>query len=90
VLATSRKLPTIAPQSEYVVSGCLAAYGTNRREVFRRAAIYVKRILDGVKPGEIPVEQPTRFELAVNLKTAKDLGITVPQSVLLRASEVIQ
>jgi putative ABC transport system substrate-binding protein len=89
-LATARKLPAIAPQSEYAGAGCLVAYGTNRREVFRRSAIYVKRILDGAKPGEIPVEQPTRFELVVNLSTAKALGITIPQSVLLRADGVIQ
>lgn len=89
-LATARGLPAITPQSEYAAAGCLIAYGTSRREVFRRSASYVKRILDGARPGEIPVEQPTRFELVVNLKTAKSLGITIPQSVLLRADEIIQ
>ena len=88
-LATARELPAIAPQSEHLVAGCLVAYGTNRREVFRRSAIYVKRILGGAKPCEIPVEQPTRFELVVNLTTAKSLGITTPQSMLLGADGVI-
>ncbi len=89
-LAISHRFPAIVPQSEYVSAGCLISFGVNRSELYRRSAIYVKRILAGAKPGEIPVEQPTRFELTVNLKTAKALGITVPQSVLLRADEVIQ
>jgi putative ABC transport system substrate-binding protein len=89
-LATANKLPAIAPQAEYVAAGCLVAYGTNRRDVFRRSALYVKRILDGAKPGDIPVEQPTRFELVVNLRTAKSLGITIPPPVLLRADGIIQ
>jgi putative ABC transport system substrate-binding protein len=89
-LATKQKLPTFAAQSEYVTSGCLISFGVNRREVFRRSAIYAKKILDGAKPADLPVEQPTRFELVVNMKTAKTLGIAIPQSVLLRADEVIQ
>ena len=89
-LAMGHRLPAIVPQSEYATSGCLISFGTNRREVFRRSAIYVKKILTGTKPADLPVEQPTKFELVVNMKTAKSLGITIPQSVLLRADEVIQ
>jgi putative tryptophan/tyrosine transport system substrate-binding protein len=90
MFATKQKIPAMASQSEYVTSGCLLSFGTSRPEVFRRSAIYVKKILGGTKPGEIPVEQPTKFELAVNLKTAKALGITIPKSILMRADEVIQ
>ena len=89
-LAIGQRLPAIVPQSEYVASGCLISFGTNRPEVFRRSAIYVKKILAGAKPADLPVEQPTKFELVVNMKTAKALGITIPQSVLLRADEVIK
>lgn len=85
-----QKIPTIAAQSEYVTSGCLISFGTSRTEVFRRSAIYVKKILSGAKPADLPVEQPTKFEIAVNIKTAKALGITIPQSVMLRADEVIR
>lgn len=88
--ATSRRIPTIAAQTEFAASGCLMSFGTNRLMVFRRSAIYVKKILGGANPAGMPVEQPTRFDLAVNLKTAKALGITIPLSVLLRADEVIQ
>jgi putative ABC transport system substrate-binding protein len=88
--ATSQKIPTIAVYSEFVTSGCLMSFGVNRPELYRRSTIYVKKILEGAKPADLPVEQPTKFELAVNLKTAKELGITVPQSVVLRADEVIQ
>jgi len=88
--ATSQKIPTIAVYSEFVTAGCLMSFGVNRPELYRRSAIYVKKILEGAKPADLPVEQPTKFELAVNLKTAKALGITIPQSVLLRADTVIQ
>ncbi|MBI5075792.1 MAG: ABC transporter substrate-binding protein [Nitrospirae bacterium] len=88
--STTQRIPTFASNAAFVTSGCLISFGTNRIEVFRRSAIYVKKILGGAKPADLPVEQPTRFEIAVNLKTAKAFGITIPRSVLMRADEVIQ
>ncbi|TAN43472.1 MAG: ABC transporter substrate-binding protein [Nitrospirae bacterium] len=89
-LSTSQRIPTFASQSEFVTSGCLISFGPNRLDLSRRSAIYVKKILGGAKPADLPVEQPTKFNLVVNLKTAKALGISIPQSLLLRADEVIQ
>jgi putative ABC transport system substrate-binding protein len=89
-LAKRQLLPTIFAQREHAEASGLMAYGANVRDIFRRAATYVDKILKGAKPADLPVEQPTKFELVINLKTAKALGITIPQSLLLRADEVIQ
>ena len=84
------KLPTIYPFSHFVEHGGLVAYGPTIPDLWRRAAGYVDRILKGAKPAELPIEQPTKFELFFNLKAAKALGITIPQSLLLRADKVIE
>jgi putative ABC transport system substrate-binding protein len=89
IIAAQRK-PAVYPQIAYVHAGGLMSYATDLRDLFRRAAIYVDKILRGAAPSELPVEQPTRFELVVNLKTAKALGLTIPQSLLLRADDIIQ
>jgi putative ABC transport system substrate-binding protein len=89
-LAAKHRLPAVYWQREYVDSGGLISYGSNVADQFRRAASYVDRILKGAKPGDLPVEQAAKFELVVNIKTAKSLGLTIPQSVLLRADDVIQ
>lgn len=89
-LAAENAIPTIAGHAEEAEAGLLFAYGTDVPDLYRRAATYVARILAGASPAELPVEQPTQFELVVNLKTAKALGLVVPQPVLLRASRVIE
>ena len=89
-LAAKNRLPAVYPWKEFVDAGGLMAYGTNVADLFRRAAYFVDKILKGAKPADLPVEQPTKFELVINLKTAKALGLTIPPSVLGRADEVIQ
>jgi putative ABC transport system substrate-binding protein len=89
-LAAKRRLPVTSTFRDFADSGGLLSYGTNRLDMFRRAATYVDKILKGAKPADLPVEQPTRFELVVNLRTAKTLGLTIPPSVLIRADHVIQ
>jgi putative ABC transport system substrate-binding protein len=89
-LAAKHRLPAIYAFREFAEAGCLMTYGPNNAELYRRAANYVDRILKGAKPAELPVEQPTTFELIINLRTAKALGLTVPSSLLLRADQVIE
>jgi putative ABC transport system substrate-binding protein len=89
-LAAAARLPTIHSGREYVEIGGLLSYGPDYADLFRRAANYADKILRGAKPGDMPVEQPTKFDLVVNLTTAKALGVTVPESFLLRADEVIE
>ena len=89
-LAARRRLPAVYGLSDHVEAGGLMAYGPNRLDIFRRAATYVDKILKGAKPGDLPVEQPTKFALVINLKTAKALGLTIPPSLLQRADQVIE
>jgi len=88
--AEKRRLPTMYPYSEMVKDGGLMSYSPSYPDLFRRAAKYIDKILKGAKPGDLPVEQPTTFELVINIKTARALGLTIPQSLLLRADQVIE
>ncbi len=89
-LAARSRLPALYSQREFADDGGLVSYGPSLSEMFRRATTHVDKLLRGAKPGDLPVEQPTKFDLVINLKTAKALGLAIPQSVLLRADEVIQ
>ena len=89
-LAIQYRLPAISRSPGFAQAGGLFQYGENPRELARRAAVYVDKILKGAKPADLPIEQPTKFELVVNLKTAKALGLTIRQSILVRADEIIQ
>jgi putative ABC transport system substrate-binding protein len=89
-LAAKNRLPAMYGLREHVEAGGLMAYGTNVAELSRRASHYVGKILQGAKPADLPVEQPSKFDLAINLKAAKALGLTIPQSLLQRADEIIQ
>jgi putative ABC transport system substrate-binding protein len=88
-IATTHKWPMLAFAREFVEAGALLSYGPSYTESYRQAAVYADKILKGAKAGELPIEQPTRLEFVVNRKTAKALGIALPQATLLRASEVI-
>lgn len=90
LFALKERVPVIAWSRAFVVAGALMSYGPDRAEMHRLAATTVAKILQGKRPADIPVEQPTRYELVVNLATAKTIGVTIPPSVLARADEVIQ
>jgi putative ABC transport system substrate-binding protein len=89
-LAVKSRLPATYRNLDFVEAGGLMSYGTNQADLFRRAAIYVDKILKGAKPADLPVEQPMKFEFIINLKTAKQIGLTVPPNVLVRADRVIK
>jgi ABC-type uncharacterized transport system substrate-binding protein len=89
-LAAKSRLPAMYPQSAYVDDGGLMAYGILQPELYRRAAVYVDKILKGAKPADLPVEQPKKFEFIINLKAAKQIGVTIPPNVLVRADRVIK
>jgi putative ABC transport system substrate-binding protein len=89
-LAIKNRLPSMTEASDYVEAGALMSYAANDADLYKRAATYVDKILKGAKPADLPVEQPMKFEMVINLKTAKQIGLTIPQSVLYRADRVIK
>ncbi len=89
-LAAQQRLPTIYGRSDFVDAGGLASYGTSFPDLYRRAATYIDKILKGAKPADLPVEQPKKFEFIINLKAAKQIGVTIPPNVLARADRVIK
>jgi putative ABC transport system substrate-binding protein len=89
-LALKSRLPMMCGTEQYVRAGCLMGYSASVGDLFRRGATFVDKILKGAKPADLPVEQPTKFDLVINLKTAKALGLTIPQTLLLRADQVIE
>jgi putative ABC transport system substrate-binding protein len=89
-LAIKNRIPSMCERSDYAEAGCLMSYSADEAESYRRAAVYVDKILKGAKPADLPVEQPTKFELVINLKTAKQIGLTIPPNVLARADRVIR
>ena len=88
--AARRRLPAMYPFDIFVRDGGLMSYGVNVADMIRRSAIYVDKILKGSRPGDLPIEQPVKYELLVNLKTAKELGLTIPATILLQADQVIE
>jgi putative ABC transport system substrate-binding protein len=90
MLMAKHRLPAIYGGADFVRRGGLISYGPKFEDLFRQAAVYVDKILKGAKAGDLPIERPTKFELVINLKTAQALGIAIPQSILLRADEVIR
>ena len=89
-LAAKNRLPVIYPQTDYTEAGGLMYYGANTADLFRRAATFVDKILRGAKPADLPVEQPIKFEFIINLKAAKQIGLTIPPNVLVRATKLIK
>ena len=88
--AAKNRLPTICDSPQCTEDGCLMSYGPNRSDMFHRAAVYVDKILKGAKPADLPVQQPMKFEFVINLKTADQLGLTIPQWTLMKADRVIR
>ncbi len=89
-LAMTSHLPMMCGPKQYVSAGCLMGYSADIADIFRRSAVYVDNILKGAKPADLPIEQPTKFQLVINLKTAKSLGVTLESSVLARADQVVE